>query len=264
MGKWLKYIEMMIHHWIYYKWYKCSFLSQWKVSKLSRWWPCEAWWPLETQSPTGLRIWQPQGPKILPPASPKSLVFDQLNPIISSFWPHGDGLFDVIWGWDYVRHTNHSLPDLPSASQPQRKIGSSKWWKYLLFKLLYLFFSSTLSLSLYISLYISLYLSLYLSIYLSISIYLYLSLSISIYLYLSLSIYLSIYTQLVLFPPLKVADALSEFLGLRGNTTADGMQNRRDKQVQQDAVKAAGMRAVRSVCGGPSKWTVLGDPEVAL
>lgn len=47
----------------------------------------------------------------------------------------------------------------------------------------------------------------------------------------------------------KVADAFSEFLGLRGNTTADGMQNRRDKQVQQDAVKAAGLRAVRSVCG---------------
>ena len=94
----------------------------------------------------------------------------------------------------------------------------------------------------------------------SLSLYLY----ISLYLYLSLSIYLSIYTQLVLFPPLKVADALSEFLGLRGNTTADGMQNRCDKQVQQDAVKAAGMRAARSVCGGPSKWAVLGDPEVAL
>jgi hypothetical protein len=122
------------------------------------------------------------------------------------------------------------------------------------------------SLSLYLSISLSLYISLYLYLSLSIFIYLYLSLSISIYLYLSLSIsiYLSIYTQLVLFPPLKVADALSEFLGLRGNTTADGMQNRRDKQVQQDAVKAAGMRAVRSVCGGPSKWAVLGDPEVAL
>ena len=47
----------------------------------------------------------------------------------------------------------------------------------------------------------------------------------------------------------QVADALSELMGLRGNTTADGMTNRRDKQVQQDAVKAAGLRAVRSVCG---------------
>eukprot|EP00434_Breviolum_minutum_P034909 symbB.v1.2.030903.t1/scaffold3529.1/size56507/3 len=47
----------------------------------------------------------------------------------------------------------------------------------------------------------------------------------------------------------KVADALSEYMGLRGNTTAHGMQNRRDKQVQQDAVKASGLRAVRSVCG---------------
>ena len=47
----------------------------------------------------------------------------------------------------------------------------------------------------------------------------------------------------------QVADALSEYMGLRGNTTAHGMQNRRDKQVQQDAVKASGLRAVRSVCG---------------
>jgi len=44
----------------------------------------------------------------------------------------------------------------------------------------------------------------------------------------------------------KVADALSEFLGLRGNGTA---QNRRDRQLQQDAVKASGLRSVRSVCG---------------
>ena len=47
----------------------------------------------------------------------------------------------------------------------------------------------------------------------------------------------------------KMADALSEHMGLRGNTTAGGMENRRDKQVQQDAVKASGLRAVRSVCG---------------
>ena len=47
----------------------------------------------------------------------------------------------------------------------------------------------------------------------------------------------------------KVTDALSELMGLRGNTTKDGMENRRDKQVQQDAVKAAGLRSVHSVCG---------------
>ncbi|CAE7241682.1 ddaF [Symbiodinium natans] len=47
----------------------------------------------------------------------------------------------------------------------------------------------------------------------------------------------------------KVADALSEHMGLRGNTTKGGMANRRDKQVQQDAVKAFGLRSVRSVCG---------------
>ena len=52
---------------------------------------------------------------------------------------------------------------------------------------------------------------------------------------------------------LQVADALSEYMGLRGNTTAHGMQNRRDKQVQQDAVKASGLRAVRSVCGNRSR-----------
>lgn len=47
----------------------------------------------------------------------------------------------------------------------------------------------------------------------------------------------------------KVADALAEYMGLRGNPTGNGMANRRDKQVQQDAVKAAGLRSVRSVCG---------------
>eukprot|EP00425_Heterocapsa_triquetra_P036439 CAMPEP_0195066106 /NCGR_PEP_ID=MMETSP0448-20130528/11546_1 /TAXON_ID=66468 /ORGANISM="Heterocapsa triquestra, Strain CCMP 448" /LENGTH=439 /DNA_ID=CAMNT_0040097293 /DNA_START=56 /DNA_END=1375 /DNA_ORIENTATION=- len=47
----------------------------------------------------------------------------------------------------------------------------------------------------------------------------------------------------------KVCDALSEHLGLRGNSTANGMENRRDKRVQQDAVKAAGLRSVRSACG---------------
>ena len=31
---------------------------------------------------------------------------------------------------------------------------------------------------------------------------------------------------------IQVADALAEFMGLRGNSTADGMDNRRDKRVQ--------------------------------
>jgi biotin carboxylase len=47
----------------------------------------------------------------------------------------------------------------------------------------------------------------------------------------------------------KVADALAEQMGLRGNSTANGMENRRDKRVQQDAVKKAGLRSVRSACG---------------
>merc|ERR1719356_1376159 len=47
----------------------------------------------------------------------------------------------------------------------------------------------------------------------------------------------------------KVADALAEHMGLRGNSIANGMENRRDKRVQQEAVKAAGLRSVRSACG---------------
>ena len=46
-----------------------------------------------------------------------------------------------------------------------------------------------------------------------------------------------------------MADALAEQLGLRGNSTADGMENRRDKRVQQEAVRLAGARSVRSACG---------------
>ena len=46
-----------------------------------------------------------------------------------------------------------------------------------------------------------------------------------------------------------LANALSEYMGLRGNTTSGGMANRRSKQVQQDAVKARGLRAARSVSG---------------
>jgi len=48
---------------------------------------------------------------------------------------------------------------------------------------------------------------------------------------------------------IKLADALSEHMGLRGNSTQNGMENRRDKLVQQNAVKAAGLRSVRSACG---------------
>ncbi|CAJ1378522.1 unnamed protein product [Effrenium voratum] len=54
----------------------------------------------------------------------------------------------------------------------------------------------------------------------------------------------------------KIADALSEHMGLRGNTTT-GMPNRRDKQVQQDAVQAFGLRSVRSVCG--RQWSEVQD-----
>jgi hypothetical protein len=50
----------------------------------------------------------------------------------------------------------------------------------------------------------------------------------------------------------KVCDALAEHMGLRGNSIANGMENRRDKRVQQEAVKEAGLRSVRSTCG--TKW----------
>lgn len=55
----------------------------------------------------------------------------------------------------------------------------------------------------------------------------------------------------------KVTDALAEFMGLRGNSTADGMDNRRDKRVQQTAVKNAGLRSVRSACG--TTWSEVAD-----
>ena len=45
------------------------------------------------------------------------------------------------------------------------------------------------------------------------------------------------------------ADALSERLGVPSNGTEGGYANRRDKRVQQDLVRAAGMRAVRQACG---------------
>lgn len=47
----------------------------------------------------------------------------------------------------------------------------------------------------------------------------------------------------------KLADALSEHMGLRTNGTANGMENRRDKYFQQEAVRAAGLRAVREAVG---------------
>merc|ERR1740138_645820 len=50
----------------------------------------------------------------------------------------------------------------------------------------------------------------------------------------------------------KVTDTLAEHMGLRGNSTANGMENRRDKRVQQDAVEASGLRSVRSACG--TQW----------
>ena len=46
-----------------------------------------------------------------------------------------------------------------------------------------------------------------------------------------------------------MTNALSEYMGLRGNTMSGGMANRRNKQVQQDAVKARGLRAARSASG---------------
>jgi hypothetical protein len=44
------------------------------------------------------------------------------------------------------------------------------------------------------------------------------------------------------------ADELAEHMGLRANGTRNSIENRRDKQVQQEAVQAAGLRSVRSVC----------------
>jgi len=49
-----------------------------------------------------------------------------------------------------------------------------------------------------------------------------------------------------------VADALSERLGVLGNGARGTFANRRDKRVQQDLVREAGMRAVRQSCGG--RW----------
>lgn len=48
----------------------------------------------------------------------------------------------------------------------------------------------------------------------------------------------------------KVADALSEYMGCRSNGTDGGaMKDRRDKSLQQDAVRRSGLRACREACG---------------
>ena len=46
-----------------------------------------------------------------------------------------------------------------------------------------------------------------------------------------------------------MADALSERLGVMSNGTEGSYANRRDKKVQQDLVRCAGLRAVRQACG---------------
>ena len=51
----------------------------------------------------------------------------------------------------------------------------------------------------------------------------------------------------------KVAENLAELLGLRGNSTVDGFENRRDKRFQQDKVKEAGLRSVRGLQA--TSWT---------
>lgn len=43
------------------------------------------------------------------------------------------------------------------------------------------------------------------------------------------------------------ADALSEHMGLRSNRTR--IPNKRDKKIQQELIKEAGVRSVRQACG---------------
>lgn len=57
--------------------------------------------------------------------------------------------------------------------------------------------------------------------------HIYLPTYLSIHLFMS-SPFLSVVHQ----QNIQVTDALAEFMGLRGNSTADGMDNRRDKRVQ--------------------------------
>ena len=51
----------------------------------------------------------------------------------------------------------------------------------------------------------------------------------------------------------KVAENLANLLGLRGNSTVDGFENRRDKKFQQEKVKESGLRSVRQLQG--TAWT---------
>jgi len=51
----------------------------------------------------------------------------------------------------------------------------------------------------------------------------------------------------------KVAENLAELLGLRGNSTAAGFHNRRDKRFQQEQVQRAGLRSVRQLQS--ATWT---------
>lgn len=46
-----------------------------------------------------------------------------------------------------------------------------------------------------------------------------------------------------------MADALSEKFGVLSNGTKGDFANRRDKRVQQELVRDAGLRAVRQACG---------------
>ena len=50
-----------------------------------------------------------------------------------------------------------------------------------------------------------------------------------------------------------MTENLSDLLGLRGNSTSGGFENRRDKKFQQEKVKEAGLRSVRQLQG--TAWT---------
>lgn len=50
----------------------------------------------------------------------------------------------------------------------------------------------------------------------------------------------------------KVCDALCVYLNFRGNSIANGMENRRDKQIQQDNLRNSGIRAVKGLAS--TEW----------
>lgn len=84
------------------------------------------------------------------------------------------------------------------------------------------------SMCLFIVTYLTINLQAYISTYVYIYIYTYTDTYAHPYIF-----YLYIYLPISLFTYLcQVTDALAEFMGLRGNSTADGMDNRRDKRVQ--------------------------------